>query len=101
MQKNRPSYPYTDQQLQHVDDLVDQKFLKDIPVTTGNFSGLNRKYTNAHQYNEDVRKPYILVKIYQLTNNIPTMETAEKFILDKLNVKYFDEDFSDNEHFIV
>ena len=100
LQRSRPSYPYTDQQLQHVDHLVNNKFLKDIPASTEYLSGLNREYTNAHKYNEDVRKPYIMVKIYQLTNNI-SMETAEKFILDKINVKYFDEDFSDDQHFIV
>ena len=59
----QPSYPYTDQQLQHVDHLVDNKFLKDIPASAEYLSGLNREYTNAHKYNEDVRKPYILVKI--------------------------------------
>ena len=96
----QPSYPYTDQQLQHVDHLVDNKFLKDIPASAEYLSGLNREYTNAHKYNEDVRKPFILVKIYQLTNNI-SMETAEKFILDKINVKYFDDDFSDGQNFIV
>ena len=100
LQKSRPSYPYTDQQLQHVDHLVDNKFLRNIPASTEFLSGLNREYTNAHQYNEDVRKPFILVKIYQLTNNI-SMETAEKFILDKINVKYFDDDFSDGQNFIV
>ena len=60
----QPSYPYTDQQLQHVDHLVDNKFLKDIPASAEYLSGLNREYTNAHKYNEDVRKPYILVKIW-------------------------------------
>ena len=59
----QPSYPYTDQQLQHVDHLVDNKFLKDIPASAEYLSGLNREYTNAHKYNENVRKPYILVKI--------------------------------------
>ena len=29
----QPSYPYTDQQLQHVDHLVDNKFMKDIPAS--------------------------------------------------------------------